>query len=54
MSILFPLILFLAIVGGFVLFYLSTGVVVGVSLVVPQGPAYDPVMVVVLVLVGFY
>jgi hypothetical protein len=44
----------LAIVGGFLLFYLSTGVVVGVSLVVPQGPAYDPVMVVVLVLVAFY
>ena len=44
----------LAIVGGFVLLYLSTGVVVGVSQAVPQGPAYDDVMGVVLVVVAVY
>jgi WD40 repeat protein len=44
----------LSIIGGFLLLYLSIGVVVGVSLIVPQGPAYDPVMVAVLVLVGVY
>ena len=44
----------LSIIGGFLLLYLSTGVVVGVSMIVPQGPAYNPVMVVVLVLVAVY
>ena len=43
-----------SIIGGFLLFYLSTGVVVGVSLIVPPGPAYDPVMVAVLVPVAVY
>lgn len=44
----------LAIIGGFLLLYLSIGVVVGISQVVPQGPDYDNVMGVVLVLVGVY
>ena len=44
----------LALIGGFLLLYLSTGVVVGVSMIVPQGPAYDNVMGVVLVLAAVY
>jgi hypothetical protein len=44
----------LSIIGGFLLLYLSTGVVVGIGQVVPQGPAYDDVMGVVLVVVAVY
>jgi WD40 repeat protein len=44
----------LSIIGGFVLLYLTTGFVVVISQIVPQGPAYDDVMGVVLVLVALY
>ena len=44
----------LSIVGGFLLFYLSTGVVVGISQGIPPGPAYDGVMVAVLVPVAAF
>ena len=44
----------LSIIGGFLLLYLSTGVVVGIGQVVPLGPSYDDVMGVVLVVVAVY
>ena len=44
----------LSIIGGFLLLYLSTGVVVGIGQAVPLGPSYDDIMSVVLVVVAVY